>query len=465
MTRDTIFEALRVDDLSADYVILVDTSGSMKGAKYAQTKQALSTFLGAISPNDHISLVTFDVAPAIRYSGPAGSSNAAAAQLPAEATGRMTDIGAAIETALDELERPDAADVATIILLTDGVHEPPKGSAYPQVNGSAWDTLSQRAASHPERVIKAYSLGLEEKTDAALLKSVFPNASVVALPPDQLAPYLERVKEQTRIAKAQRILQGDLAGVVQVRFPPDSSFDMDEGSGSLQVELTSMLKYVPVAVEGLTVNVDGASVTAVVDPAGSVSLAPGETKSIEVTLEWSPPKDFRVGREEIIESGQATMTASVTSPWGAVLTDDLGLGFTPTLAVEGGIVNTRGWIGMAYSTVALLAGILLLALGIIAYLLNARRPRLRGSLRVSTPGSASLEIVLGGHKVDLARASKGALPGKGSVSGKRIKRRGKRGSDVQLVVRYAKDGRTYRTGSLEWGRTTVVDGTTFVHRA
>lgn len=464
VTRSTVFEVLKVDDLSADYVILVDTSGSMKGAKYAQTKQALTTFLGAISPNDHISLVTFDVAPAIRYSGLAGSSNAAAAQLPAEATGRMTDIGAAIETALDELERPDAADVATVILLTDGVHEPPSGSSYPGIAGSAWDSLRERAASHPERVIRAYSLGLEEKTDAALLKTVFASAAVVALPTDQLAPYFERVKEQTRIAKAQRILQGDLAGTVQVRFPPESSFDMADGTGSLQVEVTSLLQHVPVILDGLSVSVGGTSLSATVVPSGSIALAPGETKTIEVALEWSPPMDFRIGREEVVESGQTTMTASLTSPWDAVLKDDFGLDFAPMIAVEGGTVSATGWTGMAYTTVALLAGIVLLALAVVAYVLNARRPRLRGGLRVAAPGSASVEIALGGHRVDLARASKGALVGAGSVVGKRIKRKGKRGSEVQLIVRYAKDGRTYRTGSLDWGRTTVVDGTTFVHR-
>ncbi len=141
-----VLQGLRVDTVPADYVLLIDTSRSMDQAGlYGPVRRSLRTLLDALDPSDHVSLITFDAHPTLRYSGTATAESGPLQRLPAAATGASTDIGAAIGAGLRELERPDAQKVGTMLLFTDGKHKPPAGSPYSGSGGSAWRDLADRA--------------------------------------------------------------------------------------------------------------------------------------------------------------------------------------------------------------------------------------------------------------------------------------------------------------------------------
>src|SRR6266545_2984088 len=102
-----VLQGLRVDTVPADYVLLIDTSRSMDQAGlYGPVRRSLRTLLDALDSSDHVSLITFDAHPTLRYSGTATAESGPLQRLPAAATGASTDIGAAIGAGLRELERP-----------------------------------------------------------------------------------------------------------------------------------------------------------------------------------------------------------------------------------------------------------------------------------------------------------------------------------------------------------------------
>jgi hypothetical protein len=468
VSRDEVFAALGVDQTPGDYVILVDTSGSMQSSGlYPQVVSALAPLMKAMSPADHLSLLTFDTAPTLRYSGPVGADpSAAISQLPPEAAGENTDIGAAAGAGLSELERPDASAVGTVVLLTDGRHQPSPGSAYPTAAGPAWDLLRQRGDSlTADRAIRSYALALNGSADATLLKSVFADSVVVALPGDQLAGYLDRVKEETRIDKAKQILSSELPAVVKVTWDTTAlrRLDLGAGSGEATVELTSTSAHVPIHLSDLRVQGDGFRVSGLPP---ELDLEPGQTKPYTAQLSFAASGGFGFGQREETRQGQLTMEAQVGSPWQDVLGQDLDLPFQGGL--EGGTtpVSAQGLVGWSWLTLVLIAALLVLvALVLVSVWIN-RRPKLRGALIATPAGQLQAQVVLSGRRVPIGkvRGSRLHIPGAGQVMGVRSKRRGRRGHDIDLAISYSTSGDKRRTAQVKANATTSIDGTSFTYR-
>jgi len=468
-SRDEVFHALGVDEINADYVIAVDTSASMQdGDLYGQVTGALRPLLQALPPADHLSLLTFDTVPALRYSGPVGSpGDRALAQLPPRATGANTDLGNAISAAMRELQRPDAARIQTLILITDGKQDAPPGSAYPATSGPGWEQLATRAqaltAVHP---IASYALAVRPETDAAVLAQVMPETQVLNLPGDQVAGFFDRVKSDTRAAKARAVLRPDLSQPVQVSWRPAdlAGLDLRRGTATTVVSLSSTTTRVPLTLSSLAVRSRGVDVQAVGLP-DTLTLAPGATTALPLTLRFHQRGGFGWGQRSVTETGQLEVTGSFGSPWRAVVTDDLGLPFEPKLAGATVATRARGTVGWSWLRLGLgaLAAAALVAAGVAVY--RGRQPRLRGTMTAVAPGQGPNQVVLGGRTVRIGavRGSRLAIPGRGRVRGRRRAQRGRRGHDIELVIEYSVSGKAKR-GNCRAGGSTTVDGVTFSHR-
>lgn len=442
VSRPEVFRALRVDQVPADYVILVDDSASMRqGDLDLLVRRALGTLLSALSPADHLALIDFANAPALRYTGPVGRDpRGIVGRLPARAQGHGTDLGAALANGLDELERPDASDVAALMLLTDGKHTPLAGTAYPTLTSQSWDRLGERGtALLRSRSIGAYAVGLRDSTDADLLKRAFANAAVVALPPTQLRGYFERIKEQTRIAKARQLVAADRAKGVRVGWPASvRRLDLTRGSGTVEVTLQNELAHVPVVLNDLSLAASGVPIRSSGLPR-SVALGAGANRRIPIKLTFSKLGGFRVGKKTVTQSGQLTLRGDVSLPWAAVLTKDLRVDLRPHLNDSVTPVAASGKVGWGLLGLALLMLVAALVVWAATYKYIDRRPKLRGSLTVFGPGVPQRKSILHGRVMKIGKGQEIDLPAAGRVEGKRVKKRGRRrGTDVELVVRYGK---------------------------
>ncbi|MFG1917482.1 VWA domain-containing protein [Micromonospora sp. NPDC048898] len=436
-SSDEVYAALGVDQVAADYVVLVDVSRSMRdGGRYEQVRRALRSFLAALAPDDRVALVTFADSARVVHDGPAGRApDQLVAKLPRSADGRHTDIGAAVETSLRLLTRGDAPPIATVVLLTDGRHDPPVGSAYPFEQGYAWNELTRAGRSLTKTSLTAYAVPLTGSTGAPLLARVYPGTRLLAPTAiDRLGDQLEQPKASARAAKARSVLGDDASRGVQVVWPAGAG-RLGAGRTRLEVRLRSTSTRVPLVVDHLVVRSDRPDVRLSV-PDGPVELPAGGTAVVPVDVEWDAGPRRVAPLARVTADAALTLDGEVDSPWAEVLTDELGVDFAPRL--DGG--PTRGTLSAQRGSIGwwALGAVLLAALAVAGWWGRGRRrqPALAGTLRLRDASGAERDLVLSGRRTAITADSTG-LPGYGEVTARRSS---VGASEVRLVIGYSRDG-------------------------
>lgn len=433
-TPDPVYAALGIDRVPSDYVLLVDVSASINAAEYAAVKRGLTAFLAALAPDDQVTLVPFaDTASASTQ--PAGRSpGQLVAKLPAAADGRHTDIGAALEKSIEVLKRPGAPALATVVLLTDGEHDPPPGSPYPFTEGYQWNQLTKAAKALPQQSVTAYAVPLAGRTGAHLLKKVFPAGRVLQTSSiDQLTAALEQPKAAARAAKARSVLAGDATGGVRVTWPGGA---IGAGHNELAVRLTSTMAHVPLTVDRLAVTSTNGDLT-VRTPGARVTLAAGASATVVLSVDWNAGPRRVAPLSTVQKDTDLTLTGEVSSPWADTMRRDLGMtNFKPVLTGGESVRHLsaqRGslarWIGGAV--------LLLIVLGLLWWWRGRRlSPGLVGTLRVRSAAGDERQLPLSGRRFRLTAGTSG-LPGAGEVTAARDSLGAAR---TDLVIAYSKDG-------------------------
>jgi hypothetical protein len=320
---DDVVEALGLTSEPADYVVLVDTSGSMNAnGRYATVRRELARLVDGLDSDDRVSLLTFDSAVKPRFRGIVGDNTGdVLAGLPASAGGVHTDIGAAIDAGLTELERADTHRLAALILITDGKLDAP-GSAYEVVKSEAWKALRTRASALArDHQVAAYAVSLQATTDARLLARVFPRATEVAAA--QVGDRFARLGADLARLQAAEALKEEVRQAIPVTWTADLGAALAAGApADVELVFTSPYAHVPVelrdirpvAPPGLQVELSGLPEKVVLDPGAKVAVK-GRAR-VAGTAQGEP---------------RVTLTATVDSPWRKPLEDDLGLTFAPVL--------------------------------------------------------------------------------------------------------------------------------------
>jgi von Willebrand factor type A domain len=444
-----ILSALKIQERPSDYVVIVDTSASMTDqGRYDKVKSALASMLKALRPADRVALVTFDSTAVVRFDGAVGNDPAVAlAALPAQPTGQSTDIGTGIDAGLKLLEASGAKDNGAIALVTDGKVDAP-GSPYADPASPAWAALKARAdALVAKHDIGAYALGLITTTDAALLHQVF--AKAVDVPADQFSTRLAALRGELLKFQAAEKLRPDLAKGVTASWSGLDWGHLPAAGGDLTgtLTLTSTYAQIPVEVSDLTVTAKGGAPITVDKLPATVTLAPGAALAVPVVAHVTARDETAVA---------VTVAGTVASPWGEVLTRDLGLTFKPALtapAVTGSAtiapappkaVDTPAPFPVTQPALIVAGAALLAAVLALLLIARMRAPRLRGSLSVSADGRLVREFLLAGRSMNLKDPSTPGLLG-------HVTAVQKKGAAPAVTVK-AKDGGPTRTVRLTDGQ-------------
>lgn len=425
---DDVVSALGLAPEPADYVVLVDTSGSMRADnRYARVKQELAKLLGGLEPADRVALYTFDASTSRRYRGEVGDDPAAVlAGLPARADGDHTDIGAAIAAGLQELEDHDTRRLAALILITDGVLDAP-GSEYADPKASAWKELRTRATQLQRRhQVAGYAVSLLADTDANLLKKVLPDA--VEVRAEQVGDRFAELGSDMVKRRAAEALAAEAELPVTVSWAVDLGAAL-AGAGPVEgtLQFTSPYMHLPVALTDLGVVASPGLTATVTGLPETLRLAPGETVAVPVTA-------------TVTGTGGAGATvglsATVTSSWGKVLAEDLGLEFTPAVEGTAPVAAAPARLELPPTVLPLVATVAVLALGGLLLWWVARAlliPTMSGLLTIRRNGRELADIVLEGHRAKLAAPQTAAeLIGlSGTVVGARGAARGERAVRVR----------------------------------
>jgi hypothetical protein len=456
---DEVYARLGIDQVPSDYVVMVDVSASMDGGRYASVKKSLTGFFAALAPDDQVTLIPFaEKAPA--RTQPVGHAPAQlVAQLPRKADGPHTDIGAALESAVKALRRNGAPALATVVLMTDGQHDPGPHSAYPLTQGYSWDQLAASARSLHKTSLQAYAIPLAGATGAPLLRKVFPSASVLApTSVDRLTATLARPKEAARAAKARSLLAAEVRRQIEVEWPTTS---IGAGRSVVDVRLHSPMPHVPLVVDHLSVRSENPDVTVTV-PDGDIQLPAGGTATVPVSLRWNAGPRSLAPVKAVHDQARLELRAQVSSPWSPVLTDDLGLKFAPSLSAperDAALSAQRG--SLLYWIIAVLLVVILLSV-LMRWRRNRLSPALQGTVVIDDGRSEPRTVPLSGRRLQLSADLTG-LPGNGEITAARD---AVGSSDVRLQISYSPDGSTAGRASASCppGESVTVAGATFAWR-
>jgi hypothetical protein len=323
VTRAEVVHGLGVDRASADYVLLVDNSQSMRDKGLLEpVGRALGSLLRALKPQDHLTIVLFAKEPNVTWNDVVGTQLPAIRRALVRPTGPRTDIGAAIGQSLDVLERRGASTVARVVMLTDGGHHPASGSSYPRKTGPAWDALAARAAKLPaSHNVESYAYALTSHTDARLLRHAFAHANVVSTPVDQLeSTFRDQVAGQVEHAEALSALRDDRDAGVRISWPRElDDLDLARGTATGEVRLTSTARRLPIEVDRLAVASSGMDIDVDGAPQHLV-LLPGRSTTFRIRLRFHPARALTTS---ITRTGMLLASAQLRSPWDRILTEEL----------------------------------------------------------------------------------------------------------------------------------------------
>ncbi|GAA0930216.1 vWA domain-containing protein [Streptomyces thermoalcalitolerans] len=485
--REDIYRSLKVDDVPAAYVVLVDVSSSMqdKGPDgvplYTTVKRRLAGFIGSLTPADQVAVVTFGRATGVVHPmSPADRTDGLFdKELPKVAQESASDHGAALDAAADQLDRSEAP-VGAVLMLTDGAVNAP-GSPYARLGNPAWRQLRERYTElGTNRKIMGYGLPLTEGTGVSeVLGSAFGAPRILPVDPAALGSQLSTAKDQVRAQKAASLLRADRGATVTVSVAGEDVRRADGGqvtvrtgdrtgerTRTLDVTLVSKARYVPLDVRLTgTGGTGGARVTST-SPAGPVTLEPGGKKTVRVTLTWRQDPRFSLIPGSRDYEGRVGLRAAVSSPWTSTIRGSLGEAEFSTgapvvteLALRGTVPGrTPGWLPPLV--------LLVLLLGAAAAWRGYKRhaPLLTGVLIVTDLRTGNRqEIPLHGRKVT-QETDAGQVWARVTVRGRQ------KAGRPMLVLRCERDAprpggeRLCDTGTCELGKSTVLCGIGFSHK-
>lgn len=156
-----------VEIVEKDVILLMDTSGSMKGPKIALAQDAMRYFVQSLRPGDRFNILTFSTGVRRAFDGlranDAASRAEASAFIDRVVASGGTAIDAALQAALGDVRVPGATDQERplrVIFVTDG--EPTVGSLDPKV-------IVKNAIQANRANARVFAFGVESNIDSKLL--------------------------------------------------------------------------------------------------------------------------------------------------------------------------------------------------------------------------------------------------------------------------------------------------------
>ena len=408
-TLDEVLAALEVRNDPSDFVIVVDTSLSMKAEnRYRTVVDSLASTLDTMQPGDHVALITFDDGARVAYEGNLGDDpQAILDELPRSPEGTQTDIGAGLDMGMAQLERPDARPAGALVLVTDGELDTKPSSHFAEPTSAGWDELRERAGALDGKEIATYALSLDENTDAALMADVFPDVQQV--PVGEFAELLSDLDNELLGFQARQRLESDLAnGKLTAQF--GNASPLGRGAHETSLQITSLYEFIPTYVTNLAAERVGSAPASVDGLPAELTIPPGETVEFPVTVtvgDWSG------------SSSQLSLAGSVATPWGDVLAqlrtpfaatlesqplevaDVPQATVTPSPEPEAAVPEEPSPLaGLNWALIGLVAGGALVVALLLAIAVR-KRPVLDGSLTVMRDGRVVQELLLTGSTTQL----------------------------------------------------------------
>lgn len=221
-TLNSIYKA---DSKRADYIIVLDQSGSMK-SYWQNVKNGVSALIKSLPNEDYVSVLGFSsecqslVVPRKLNESSKNELISQITQIP-NPTGRKTDLFEAIDKTLDEVNRPNSNELKFVFFLTDYINDPPNNTKWNSTNIHLLKEKYLRVVDQSERLLKLYALQLPLDIEAGKDYEKFANifhsiASPIFLNQNTLIEWFERLRTEIEREKLRLLVEKDLKNTIAI---------------------------------------------------------------------------------------------------------------------------------------------------------------------------------------------------------------------------------------------------------
>lgn len=215
----------RADSKRADYVIIIDQSGSMKGY-WQNVKNGLIALIRFLPDEDYVSVLGFSskcqslVVPRKLNQSSKAELISQINQL-ADPNGQRTDLFEAIDKTLDEINRPNSNELKFLFFITDYVNDPPSNTNWNNSNIHLLKEKYERIIGQTNRLLKLYALQLPLDINAGRDYDKFSNifhtiSSPIFINQSTLLEWFERLRAEIERDKLRMIVENDIKDALEI---------------------------------------------------------------------------------------------------------------------------------------------------------------------------------------------------------------------------------------------------------
>lgn len=315
-----LYNLYSIKQSKAHYVIVLDRSLSMKPI-FPAVRENLLIFLQTLNTKDRLTLITFANKTEKIYAGQAAERLEKILPAAPDPQGTHTDMGAAFKAAIASLKHPEEINV--LLFITDGLDDPPVSSQFKLSEN--WQKLQTEAQKLPLKHLIVYGLGLNQQTDVAQLKKVFPQPQIMTVDARHLKSYFQRLKEKLKQEKLKAKVADELkTGKVKLSV---ARVQTANAHVQLSILARSMYRRLPVNLDWQRVQVKlgKLKVKAVKVKPAKLTIAPQKRATFLLKLKLASAKPPLAPAKLKVYQGQLKLTYKKELAYQKLITA-LGLG-------------------------------------------------------------------------------------------------------------------------------------------
>lgn len=253
----------QADSKKADYVIVIDQSGSMK-SYWQNVKNGISALVKSLPEEDYISILGFSnecqalVVPRKLNHASKDELISQINKLP-NPIGQKTDLFATIDKTIDEINRPNSNELKFLFFITDFINDPPANTNWNNSNIHLLKEKYERIITQTERLLKLYALQLPLEINAGKDYDKFANifhtiSTPIFLNQSTLLEWFDRLKAEIEREKLRMIVENDTKNAFDV-ISLENSISLLEKNSHFNLNIINK-SLLPLNIDSVIINTE-----------------------------------------------------------------------------------------------------------------------------------------------------------------------------------------------------------------
>ena len=253
----------QADGKRADYVIVIDQSGSMRNY-WTNVRNGINGLIGSLPNEDYVSILGFSsecqalVVPRRLNQSSKNELIAQINRLPYP-NGQRTDLFEAIDKTLDELNRPNSNELKFLFFITDFINDPPSNTRWNSTNIHLLKEKYERIIQQTNRLLKLYALQLPLDINAGRDYNQFSNifhtiSAPIFLNQGTLLEWFDRLRAEIEREKLRMLVENDMKDAFKI-VSVENSINLIEKNSHFKIAVINQ-SLLPLNIDSIVLNSD-----------------------------------------------------------------------------------------------------------------------------------------------------------------------------------------------------------------